>query len=88
VPGSGQIYVGEYLSGLLSFGWNVLWGYLTINAFIEERIFDGFAVGNFLWLRFYSGNIHNAGKFADEKNLEITNRALGYLQFRYKGEKP
>lgn len=88
VPGSGQIYVGEYLSGLLSFGWNVLWGYLTINAFIEERIFDGFAVGNLLWLRFYSGNIYNAGKFADEKNLEITNRALDYLQFGYKGEKP
>ena len=88
IPGSGQIYAGEFFSGLLSLGWNVLWGYLTVNSFVEERIFDGFVTGNFLWLRFYNGNIHNAGKFAVEKNQEITNRALDYLQFEYSGMKP
>lgn len=88
IPGAGQIYAGEYISGLLSLGWNVLWGYLTIKAFIAERIFDGIVIANFLWLRFYRGNLQNAENFAMEKNLVRSNRALNYLQFEYDGLKP
>ncbi len=88
VPGAGQFYTGEYVSGLISIGWNVLWGYLTINAFMEDRVFDGLMVGTLLWWRFYSGNIQNAEKFALEKNLEKTNSALRYLQNDYIGKKP
>jgi len=88
VPGAGQFYTGEYVSGLISIGWNVLWGYLTINAFIEDRILDGVLIGSLLWWRFYSGNIQNAEKFAIEKNLELTNSALHYLQDKYNGRKP
>lgn len=80
IPGFGQFYTGEYLSGILSLGWNILGGYLTINSFIEDRVFDGIMVSNFLWMRFYSGNIQNAEKFALQKNLEISNSALLYLQ--------
>jgi hypothetical protein len=87
-PGMGQFYTGEYVSGVLSLGWNVLFGYLTINAFAEDRIFDGIVVGNFLWLRFYSGNIQNAEKFAVQNNLLISNKALDYLQFHFQGKKP
>ena len=75
IPGFGQFYTGEYLSGALSLGWNILFGYLTINAFVEDRIFDAIIIGNLLWLRFYSGNIQNAEKFAVQKNLEISNKA-------------
>jgi hypothetical protein len=88
IPGAGQIYTGEYISGLLSLGWNVLWGYLTIKAFIAERIFDGIVIANFLWLRFYRGNLQNAENFAMEKNLVRSNRAVNYLQFEYDGLKP
>ena len=88
IPGAGQIYTGEYISGLLSLGWNALWGYLTIKAFIDERIFDGIVIANFLWLRFYRGNLQNAEKFAKEKNLMISNKALEYLQNEYSGRKP
>ena len=88
VPGAGQFYTGEYISGLLSIGWNVLWGYLTIDAFIEDRVFDGLLIGSLLWWRFYSGNIQNAEKFAIEKNLEKTNSALRYLQNDYNGRIP
>ncbi|MGB5848422.1 MAG: hypothetical protein WBH40_08040 [Ignavibacteriaceae bacterium] len=88
IPGAGQIYTGEYISGLLSFGWNVLWGYLTIKAFIAERIFDGIVMANFLWLRFYRGNLQNAENFAMEKNLVRSNKTLNYLQFEYDGLKP
>jgi hypothetical protein len=88
IPGFGQIYTGEYISGALSLGWNILFGYLTINAFVEDRIFDAIIIGNFLWLRFYSGSIQNAEKFAVQKNLEISNKALEYLQYSFKGERP
>ncbi|MCW8960517.1 MAG: hypothetical protein OQK29_03070 [Ignavibacteriaceae bacterium] len=88
VPGMGQFYTGEYVSGLISIGWNVLWGYLTINAFNEDRIFDGVMIGTLLWWRFYNGNLQNAEKFAQQKNLEKTNSALRYLQNSYIGNKP
>ena len=88
IPGLGQLYTGEYISGVLSLGWNILLGYLTINAFVEDRIFDGIVIGNFLWLRFYSGNIQNAEKFAVQNNLRISNKALNYLQFGFTGKKP
>ncbi|MHA1988619.1 MAG: hypothetical protein ACW98D_18455 [Promethearchaeota archaeon] len=88
IPGAGQFYTGEYISGLLSLGWNVLWGYLTITSFIDDRIFDGIMVGTLLWYRFYRGNFQNAEKFAIEKNLNISNKALYYLQNEYNGLKP
>jgi tetratricopeptide (TPR) repeat protein len=88
LPGAGQFYTGNYLSGFLSLGWCTLWGYIAVNAFIEERIFDGLVVGNFLWLRFYTGNLQNAEKFAEEKNIEIANESFYYLQNSYKGLKP
>lgn len=88
LPGSGQFYTGNYLSGLMSLGWNALWGYLTLDAIMDERVFDAFAVGDLLFLRFYRGNIQNAEKFAIEKNIEIANKTLRYLQNNYKGTKP
>lgn len=88
IPGMGQFYTGEYISGILSLGWNVLFGYSAINSFAEERVFDGIVTANFLWLRFYSGNLQNAEKFAEQKNLTITNDALRNLQINYKGKKP
>lgn len=88
LPGSGQFYTGNYLSGIMSLGWNVFWGYLTADAFIDERVFDGFAIADLLFLRFYRGNIQNAEKFAIEKNIEIANKALRYLQNNYKGKLP
>lgn len=88
IPGAGQFYTNEYISGLISIVWNVLWGYLTINAFNEDRIFDGVMIGTLLWWRFYSGNLQNAEKFATEKNLKKTNAALRYLQNNYNVKKP
>ena len=88
VPGAGQIYTGHYFSGFLSLGWNMLWGYLTVKAFVDERIFDGFVIGNFLWLRFYIGNLQNAEKFVEEENLKISNKALFRLQHEFEGMKP
>lgn len=88
LPGAGQIYTGNYLSGLLSLGWNGLWGYLTVNAFMDKRVFDGLAIGNLLWLRFYRGNVQNAENFAVQKNRKIANKTLRYLHNNYQGKTP
>jgi hypothetical protein len=88
LPGFGQFYTGEYLGGLLSIAWNVFAGYLTINAFNQERIFDGIVTANLLWFRFYRGNFQNAEKFAQEKNLLIMNETLNFLQNEFIGLKP
>jgi hypothetical protein len=88
LPGAGQFYTGNYVSGLMSLGWNILWGYLTINSFVEDRAFDGILIGSLLWLRFYRGNVQNAEKFAIEENLKIANKAYKYLKEDYTGLKP
>ncbi len=88
LPGAGQFYTGHYVSGLMSLGMNVLWGYLTVNAFLADRVFDGIVIGNLLWFRFYRGNYQNAEKFALQKNIRIANIALRKVQIEYKGEKP
>ncbi len=87
-PGAGQFYTEEYFSGLMSLAWNALWIYVTADAFIDGRILEGFLIGDLLWLRFYRGNIYNAEKFANEKNVKLINRFLNYLQNNYKGEMP
>jgi tetratricopeptide (TPR) repeat protein len=88
LPGAGQFYTGNYISGILSFSWVALWTYISIDAFIANRIFDGFAVVSFLDLRFYNGNLQNSEKFVEEHNSEISNWMLNYLQNNFKGKKP
>lgn len=88
LPGAGEIYSGNILSGSITFGWNLLFGYLTINSFAEDRAFDGIVIGSLGWLRFYRGNIQSAEESAEQKNIAIANKVLNYLQYEYKGAKP
>lgn len=88
LPGAGQFYTGNYLSGILSFSWVAFWTYIAVEAFLAERIFDGLLVTNFLVFRFYNGNIQNAENFANEHNSEISDWTLNYLQHNYRGPKP
>lgn len=88
LPGFGQFYTGNYVSGAFSLGWNILWGYVTINAFMTDRALEGILVGSLLWARFYRGNFQNAEKFAIRANNEITNTTYEYLANKYLGEKP
>lgn len=88
LPGSGQFYTGNYLSGFLSLAWNVFGGYLTINAFTTDRALEGVLFGSLVWTRFYRGNFQNAEKFAIEKNSEISNNAYKFLSQKFLDEKP
>jgi tetratricopeptide (TPR) repeat protein len=88
LPGSGQFYTGNYLSGILSLSWIALWTNSIVHALISERYFDAFMAADFLWLRFYNGNLQNAEKFAEEHNEEASNWMLYYLKNNYMGQKP
>ncbi len=88
IPGSGQIYAKEYFSGLMSFGWNVLTGYITVSAIVAQRVLDAFLIGDILWLRFYRGNLQNIEKIIKTKNIEISNKFFYYLQNEFSGLKP
>lgn len=88
LPGAGQFYTGNFLSGIMSLGWVSMWTYLSIQAFTADRIFDGLMIADLLALRFYNGNLQNAEKFAENHNDEINNWMLNYLQNNYCGEKP
>lgn len=88
LPGIPQIYLGEYTSGLLSLGWCGLWGYTAVTAFTANRIFDGIMTGNFLFFRFYNGNLENAELFGQNHNTRIKNSILSFYQNNYNGLKP
>ncbi len=87
LPGMGQFYTGNYFQGTISMGWNVLFGFLTVKSFLADRVFDGFAVGSLLWMRFYGGGQEAAEHYAAEKNTEIFNKSLLFLEYEYKGIK-
>jgi len=88
LPGSGQFYTGKYWSGFFSFAWNLIGGYLTINAFLTDRAFEGILLGSLIWVRFYKGNFDNAEKFAIKENMKTSNNAYKFLMEKYLGEKP
>ncbi|KAF0151330.1 MAG: hypothetical protein FD143_1998 [Ignavibacteria bacterium] len=88
LPGAGQIYSGKIFSGLMSLVWSLAAGYLTVNAFMANRAFDGLLIAELVWLRFYRGNLENAEDFAVEKNMLAANKTLKYLENEYKGVKP
>lgn len=88
LPGAGQIYSENYLSGIGSFIWNLIAGYLTINAFASERIFDGIVLTNILWMRFHRGNLENAEKLAEKKNQIIFINSLINIQNNFRNKFP
>lgn len=88
IPGSGYIYAGNIWQGLLSLGWNILGGYFTIDAIMNNRIFDAFVIGELGWLRFYRGSIEGSENSVKKKNLEIINSAYRFLKNKYEGIKP
>ncbi len=87
LPGFGQIYTGNTLSGVLSLAWCGLWGYLSLNSFYAARVFDGLITTG-LFFRFHRGNLQNVENFVRKENQEISDKALKFLQEGYEGEKP
>jgi len=59
LPGSGQIFQGEFVDGLNAFSINSILAYITIKSIVSNNIFDGIFYFTTLFLRYYKGNIDN-----------------------------
>ena len=68
LPGSGQIYAGNFRQGLMDFLVNLGSGYLFYNALKQQKYVDASLIFFFLLNRFYLGSLSNAQKSAIEHN--------------------
>jgi hypothetical protein len=87
LPGTGQMYSGRYLSGLLSLGLVVTGAFFTAKALIAERYFDAIVIGT-LAQRFYMGSINNSVNYAEKENDILYNEVLTFLENKYSGVRP
>lgn len=87
LPGTGQMYSGSYISGLLSFALVVTGAVFTVKALISERLFDALIIGT-LAQRFYMGSINNSVDYAEKENDMLYNEVFTFLESKFSGIKP
>ena len=84
LPGFGQIYAGNWLSGINALLINSATGYLFFNDLLKKQYKDAIFNGFFLFERFYSGNRINAEnavrKYNQYKKQKYANQILEILQ--------
>lgn len=68
VPGSGQMYAGEFFNGLNALAINAGVSYLLYREIREEDISDAVLLFALLWWRFYNGNRYQAEQAAIRAN--------------------
>lgn len=71
LPGSGQLYAGNWGSGLNVFGLNSALGYVTIDSILDKNYVDAILWTYFIFQRYYRGNLYRAGRAVDEYNDEL-----------------
>lgn len=71
LPGSGQIYAGNWKSGLNAFALNSAFGYVTVDSILEQNYVDAIMWTYFIFQRYYQGNLYRAGRAIDEYNDEV-----------------
>ena len=75
LPGSGQIYAGDWKSGLNALALNSAFGYVTVDSILAENYVDAILWTYFIFQRYYQGNLYRAGIAVDEYNDEM-NRSV------------
>lgn len=88
LPGSGQVYAGEYINPVITLAWVAFGSWLVVDGIKAERYFDAFIEANYVLFRFYKGNLSYTYDLVTRKNKEIKNEILRFLQKNYKGPKP
>ena len=71
LPGSGQIYSGNWKSGLNAFALNSAFGYVTVDSILDQNYVDAIMWTYFIFQRYYQGNLYRAGRAVDEYNDEV-----------------
>ena len=79
LPGLGHIYVGDWRDGLNALLLNGAFGFLTINAVLDEHYTDAALWGSLVFLRYYRGNTFRAETAAAQFNLQKSRQAAESL---------
>ncbi len=83
LPGSGEIYAGQPLVGIVSF---LITGSSGLVSYLAAKSGDWVSasfVFSFLFLRFYSGCRHNAADFCLERQRILTRKHLNSIRQNY-----
>jgi len=75
LPGSGQIYAGDWRNGINALLLNFTTGYFFVNDILQRQYQDAFINYLFLFGRFYRGNRYHAEEAAKKYNTQF-NQAL------------
>ncbi len=71
IPGSGQIYCGDWINGLNALIINSAFGYLFFRDILNGKYIDALLDYFFIFERFYTGNRANAEKAAKDYNSSL-----------------
>ncbi len=75
LPGAGQIYAGNWRSGLNALALNGALGFVAVDTALDRHYVDAALWTHFIFLRYYQGNFYRAGKAVDEFNENASRRA-------------
>ena len=75
LPGSGQIYAGNWKSGLNALALNSAFGYVTVDSILDQNYVDAILWTYFIFQRYYQGNLYRSGRAVDEYNDDM-NRSI------------
>lgn len=84
LPGTGQIYAGNWKGGLNAFLLNGTLGYVAVDGILDQNYVDAFMWAYYILFRYYRGNVYRAGTSVNDFNERMSRRAadniLRYLQ--------
>lgn len=75
LPGTGQIYAGNWRGGLNAFLLNGALGFVAVDGILDQNYLDAFMWTYYIFLRYYRGNVSRAGRAVDEFNENASRRA-------------
>lgn len=75
LPGAGQVYAGNWRSGLNALALNGALGFVAIDAVLDKHYVDAALWTYFVFMRYYLGNFHHAKKAVNEFNENTSRRA-------------
>ena len=75
LPGTGQIYAGNWRGGLNAFLLNGTLGFVAVDGILDQNYLDACMWAYYIFFRYYRGNIFRAGKTVDEFNENASRRA-------------
>ena len=75
LPGTGQIYAGNWRGGLNALALNGVFGFVAVNSVLDRHYVDAVSWTYFIFQRYYLGNLYQSGKAVVDFNDYTSRRA-------------